>query len=227
MINIIGLLGLAGHGKDTVGEMIVNSLPSMQKYALADPIKDITRALFGWGESECFGNLKEIPVLQYVTPDRLDMAATFYNGYGLDEYKEFHDAWEDWIALFGLHYEDGYYMSSDPVSPRQIFQYFGTEWGRSIDDEIWLKLAPTENVVITDIRFMNEAQFFVDKGATLIKVTSDRKTRCTSEHSSENLEVHEAAHIEIENNGTLEQLEKSVFQTLVYIDLSNPAFKQD
>lgn len=221
MINIIGLMGLAGCGKDTVGSTMTKMLPNMKTYALAQPIKDLTGALFGFGQAELYGAKKEIPIILHVSPDNLDIAAQVYRDYGLDKYRDFHEAWEDWVALFGLYFKDGYYMSSDIISPRQTFQYLGTEWGRSVHDELWLKLAPVEDVVITDIRFENEAQYFVDLGATLVRVVRNKETRCKSEHSSENVEVHEKAHLEIENFGTKQDLEYAVAKALIIIDMTD------
>ncbi len=72
------------------------------------------------------------------------------------------------------------------VSPRHVLQSLGTEWGRTMHPELWLRyglksaerilkrsrgvriLEPT--VVITDCRFVNEVQFFKKAGAKLVRI---------------------------------------------------------
>ena len=59
-------------------------------------------------------------------------------------------------------------------SPRQMLQTLGTEWGRgTVHTEIWVRitmerakpeLVVGRGVVITDVRFDNEAQAIIDSG---------------------------------------------------------------
>jgi hypothetical protein len=65
-------------------------------------------------------------------------------------------------------------------SPRQMLQSMGTEWGREmIHPKIWIRitmeraiphLAVGRGVVITDVRFDNEAQAVIDAGGEVWKV---------------------------------------------------------
>lgn len=61
-------------------------------------------------------------------------------------------------------------------SPRQMLQSMGTEWGRdAIHPEIWIRIAMDRasrhtNVVVTDVRFDNEAQAIVDAGGEVWRV---------------------------------------------------------
>ncbi len=160
------MTGLARCGKDSLAEIIAKQL-GFETYALAQPIKDIMCALFMWGDEHRDGSYKEVEMLYRITPDSLQEAAEVYKSYGLDEYEAFHDCWEKLIDIFGAQQRESYVCM---ISPRQAFQWYGTEWGRALDDEIWLKIAPTENVIITDVRFDNEAQFFKDRGFSGIKV---------------------------------------------------------
>jgi hypothetical protein len=62
-------------------------------------------------------------------------------------------------------------------TPRQIMQLFGTEVGRSIDPDVWVKhLEMTKfskggRLVIDDCRFLNEAQAIQAAGGIVIGVT--------------------------------------------------------
>lgn len=86
-------------------------------------------------------------------------------------------------------------------SPRQLMQTLGTEWGRQhVADDIWLRLADQriahltanakylglKGIVITDIRFPNEAEWIRQRG-DLVHIT--RQSKClnqsTAKHASE------------------------------------------
>jgi len=104
-------------------------------------------------------------------------------------------------------------------SPRQMLQSLGTEWGREmIHPEIWIRitlervqddLAAGRGVVITDVRFDNEAAAVVAAGGEVWKVTRPG-WRCLSDdaatHSSEDgVSDHLIARI-IDNSGSLDDL---------------------
>jgi hypothetical protein len=83
-------------------------------------------------------------------------------------------------------------------SPRQMLQTLGTEWGRgSVHEEIWIRialerakpeLAAGRGVVITDVRFDNEAKAIIDAGGEVWRVVRPG-WRClddaSASHSSE------------------------------------------
>lgn len=83
-------------------------------------------------------------------------------------------------------------------TPRQILQLFGTEVGRQIDDQVWIKnmqlrLASAEMAVIDDLRFPNEAQAVKDSGGIVVGI--QRPGLIADDHPSE-LEL-------VENWGTM------------------------
>jgi len=104
-------------------------------------------------------------------------------------------------------------------SPRQMLQSLGTEWGRGmVHDEIWIRIAMEHAsqhltvgrcVVITDVRFDNEAQAIVNAGGEVWQV--DRPGwRCLADdaakHQSEaGVSDHLIARI-IDNSGSLDDL---------------------
>lgn len=159
--------GDAGAGKDTVGAMLAEEL-KVGTYALATPIKALLKALFNIPEHQMEDRAyKELELTYHVDVTSLEEAGMLYNELGLDKYQEFHDAWEEWIALFGLE-ENGESMTTFR-SLRTLMQLLGTEWGRSKSDTIWLDLAP-ESQIITDARFDNEAQYFKNKNYRVVEV---------------------------------------------------------
>jgi hypothetical protein len=111
------------------------------------------------------------------------------------------------------------------TSPRHILQYVGTDILRDIDPDIHLrnlKLPDHNLLVISDCRFLNELEFFINKNdsseLSLIPLYINRKTKKNqlSSHASET-EIAKLRPfcLEIENNGTLAKLKKEVELRLI------------
>jgi hypothetical protein len=107
-------------------------------------------------------------------------------------------------------------------SYRVLAQRLGTEWGRSIDADFWVKVAaasmaevmnikgPDAVFVISDVRFDNEAQWVIDHGGVIWQI--DRVgLQPVAAHSSENGISPEKIDITILNTSSLSDLECSVF----------------
>ncbi|ASV43376.1 deoxynucleotide monophosphate kinase [Vibrio phage JSF12] len=196
--------GLGRCGKSTAAEEISN-LTGMEQWPLAKPIKDIMCALFNWDDSRREGAYKEIVLLYPITVESLEAAGMLYNDYGLDQYEAFHDCWEKLIELFDIRYDEQRSQVFCYISPRKAFQLFGTEWGRHIDNDIWLKVAPSSGVIIPDIRFDNEAEWFKSSGAILLSVSRPLFTPLGTEHASEKGIREELIDYKIINDGSREE----------------------
>jgi hypothetical protein len=78
-------------------------------------------------------------------------------------------------------------------SPRKLAQTLGTEWGREqIHRHLWLQIAELRirklwekglDVIVSDVRFDNEAQMIRDLGGVVLKV--DRDVNAVNAHPSE------------------------------------------
>lgn len=141
MGKLIGILGRKRSGKDTIGNYMVEKY-NYNRYAFADPIKDISKIMFDLSEKQ------------------------------LNEDKEKID--EQW-----------------GVSPRTFLQKFGTEICRNnletyipniiLDGEtIWIKLFrifyeknKDKDIVITDVRFLDELNAIKSFGGKIVKVNRD------------------------------------------------------
>jgi hypothetical protein len=103
-------------------------------------------------------------------------------------------------------------------SPRELYQLLGTDVARSIDTDVWIKNAEMFrksiggfSLVVTDVRFANEAKWIRDNGGVVVFLES--KTRGIHEHtghSSENGLSGEDVDIIIENDGTIEALHQKI-----------------
>lgn len=177
---IIGLTGKAGAGKDTVGAHLARKL-NLDLYAFADPIKAAICAAF------------HLP--KYYFTDR--------------------NKKEDVIPWIGK-------------SPRQLAQLFGTEFGRDlVHPEIWIKVAQKHldnlqdetlnsqsgvidfdvphGLVVTDVRFPNEALWIIENGGYVIEVIRPSASSVAA-HSSEDGLPKMLISGTIHNDGSIPQL---------------------
>jgi hypothetical protein len=137
---IIGLSGFAGAGKSTVSEYLVRQ-HGFVRLSFAAAVKDITAAAFAWDRQR----------LEGATPQ--DRA-----------WREEPDSF--WSERMGK-----------PFTPRYALQYIGTDVFRNhVLPSIWADLVvakirglgPHANVVIDDVRFVNERVALAKEGATFI-----------------------------------------------------------
>lgn len=56
---IIGICGLAGSGKDTIGDIIVGNISNWEKMSFASHLKDVTSLLFGFDRKMLAGETPE------------------------------------------------------------------------------------------------------------------------------------------------------------------------
>ena len=103
-------------------------------------------------------------------------------------------------------------------SPRQMIQLLGTEGGRDLfREDIWVKRSEIEwknfcsgepvecGMVITDVRFENEAKMIREMGGKIIHVFRDKASPINSHISEAGIVVGEED-TTIFNNGTLPEL---------------------
>lgn len=106
-------------------------------------------------------------------------------------------------------------------SLRELYQTLGTDWGRNmIDRDIWvrhmakrLQGLPRSDVVISDVRFDNEALFIRANGGVIIHVTREAAKR-VRDHASENGINRQHADIVIVNDSTIEALYNKISDTM-------------
>lgn len=97
-------------------------------------------------------------------------------------------------------------------TPRHVMQTLGTEWGRNlIGGNIWVdatmaNAAQHNNVVITDVRFLNEAKAVKDAGGILVKIK--RPGNIGDGHESESYIDQMEVDYTIKNDSTIESLQQ-------------------
>jgi hypothetical protein len=112
-------------------------------------------------------------------------------------------------------------------SPRQLLQTLGTEWGRgTVHPEIWIRIAMERaaqhlafnGVVITDVRFDNEAQAVIDAGGEVWRVTRPGWRCLADEAAAHQSEAGVSDHMiarTIDNSGSLDDLRRQLFAATI------------
>lgn len=117
---------------------------------------------------------------------------------------------------------------------RKFLQWIGTEWGRSIDENVWIRLAinrvndlNTNNVYITDVRFPNEFQAVKENGFICIKITRDKVNKervgngsCNHESEQSLSDINDWDAI-VHNNDTVADFYKRLEQTISNLTCSH------
>lgn len=217
----LGLLGLAGSGKDTAAEILQRVLHEqgmhfeIKKYA--GLLKEATRLAFGDNFDD--RDVKEERV--FVTPALADkiIDATDYIwlklGFGQEHFELFND-------LCIKHIDSKTWMS-----PREFQQLLGTDVVRAIDPDAWVKYLTEQdgNYIVSDVRFANE---LVDYNVLLCRHDIADIAEHVSEGFTRSL-LQDVAHMDapylhdytLWNNGTLEELERNIRFMVTTIDFSN------
>lgn len=160
MINVIGICGRAGAGKDTVGDWLVKN--------------------------------RGFKRISFATPIYAALEAIGFPAPATREEKE--------AKIEGFDF-----------SWREAAQTLGTEWGRGLDKNLWLKIVEakiaTGHFVITDVRFENEAQMIRKQGAIIHVGGRHSDLGERSSHVSEMpVMYYPGTDYVINNSGTMEEL---------------------
>lgn len=109
------------------------------------------------------------------------------------------------------------------VSYRQMAQTLGTEWGRNLAPDFWLRIAKSymdeqidlggTHFCVSDVRFPNEAQWVRDQGGVIWRVTRPQAAPIRA-HVSERLLTEFSTDAEIHNGGSVGDLHRTVMAAL-------------
>lgn len=249
-MNIVGISGQAGSGKDTVADCFVDN--GYTKVSLADPMKRLAYNVFDFSEEQLWGpserrNAEDIRYykdsldwaiarasLQIIGPDWLRQLLPEAT---IEHRVIMFDSLKQWFEQL--------YTEHPNLSPRVCLQTLGTEWGReNCHLLVWVaymhqaaerllepgtsntynrvygickdteELYTRSGVVVPDVRFQNELEFFTHKGLNVVRLhrpasDGDAAGVGVQEHKSEmeqqgfDPDIFSAI---IENTGTLDQL---------------------
>ncbi|HCH9029319.1 TPA: hypothetical protein NNT01_004473 [Salmonella enterica] len=148
----IGLIGLAGAGKDTVAVILQEALKNIgQEFEIdryAGLLKETAKAVFG-------DNFDDRDVKEVLIPFTVDLKLKVIVelcslGVKLNLNQQ------GWLTYNHLCAEQ--FAELKEISPRLFQQLLGTEVGRAIDENIWVNYLKNQdrNLIIPDVRFGNE-----------------------------------------------------------------------
>lgn len=149
----VGILGLAGAGKDTFASMLQEELSKLgQDFKIdryARPIKGLTSRIFGLTLDEIEHRVtKELPT-------RISLGLLLKECYiCLEELLKFNP--RELQLAEELMYK--YFAGCTELSPRQFQQHFGTDVVRAVRPNAWVDILQErdENLIVPDVRFENE-----------------------------------------------------------------------
>jgi Deoxynucleotide monophosphate kinase len=178
---IIGLTGLKGSGKDTIAAHLIKSY-GFERRAFADKLKESAAALLKLDPSH-FEVLKNSP---------------------------------DILFAIGSFKQDGMFEMIVNQSTREFLQRYGTESHRDVfGQDFWVnQLLPMDgfytdrNIVITDVRFVNEAERIHALKGYVVRVV--RTLFNDDAHTSEQEQLQIKSDYELDNTGYLYELPKKI-----------------
>lgn len=216
---ILGISGKARSGKDTFAGMLAKELQKQtgRAYVLmafAYELKTKVQRDFDLSYEQLWGDEKETYDFRY---PKVRGALPFCAGNR-----------DDGRGLEAL--EDRQHWTS-----REILQDYG-QFFRTIDNDFWVKeLFKTieekeyKNVIITDVRHINEVDVVVDRGGYHIRVERDssKDTVHNHQHISETaLDAGHRVDVTVKNYGTLEDLKDTAKTAVKFLLESEKAFKK-
>lgn len=208
---IIALTGPAGAGKDTVADILVTHA-GFTKLAFADALRKEVAAAFNLGD--LYGLLSQPGAKEHPTPALSLMHC--------------HD--DTFVDVVAARMSDrGEYSQSQLVmrdrSPRQIMQWWGTEYRRAQSPDYWthqlgervadLMVQSHRRFVITDCRFINEAATIRRMGGEVWRVLRPDLRPIDGQHASETEGERITAEADVVNDNTVVELAHQVLATLV------------
>lgn len=111
------------------------------------------------------------------------------------------------------------------MSYRKLAQTLGTEWARALDPDFWVRIAAAKvelcahynqaGVVISDVRFPNEAAWIKSRGGVIWRVIRPG-TEPVRAHASEDLIAGLPHDYVIDNSGEIDDLDVAVKAALTY-----------
>lgn len=201
---IIAVCGRKKAGKDFFAKLIKDYDPNFVIVHFADRIKAMLVSIFPISDHDLQNSiLKDMPFSSFINMDEY-----------IDKMSE----------LTGLKILP---KKKVATSPRELMQFFGTDYVRSVDDNYWVKyllnlITGKDKVIIADLRFLNEEVALKEIGAVVVRIIR-QDTETPDLHPSEHEQLLISEDVTIETKTGNVVLLKSVVKSLVERELKFPA----
>ena len=222
----IGLIGVAGAGKDTAAKML-SDLTGIPVVSFAKPLHDA--AIHIWGNTALNREEKEKEQIfgersfEWFNDYHMALLAKINSTQNVITERNLYKL----LTLRDLFTDPATGRIHETITPRKFMQLYGTEYWRSISPTVWVDLVQDnyDDCIVPDVRFANEAMIF-----DLLIVIKRDGVAPVSSHISEELakqfkdlcELKEPiTHwfgglakdlVVLENNGTIDDLSLKIKQ---------------
>jgi len=204
---IVGFAGKAASGKTTAAHHLAGLLNRetfvvpMAK-VLRDEVEDFLRAI---------GAEEFVPLVYGCQDDKLRV---FY----VDEEWAARQC-PQWHSFVSEHADIQDCPGQTAVTVRRILQWWGTEYRRAQDPDYWTKAWAKKikgydldqvNILVDDVRFMNELKMLLDFEAQIVKIDRPGFAAGGNHASETSLDGYRDWHQQILNDGTLEAFKAKI-----------------
>lgn len=205
MLHIVALTGLAGSGKDTVADLLATHC-GFTKLAFADPLRSEVAEAYNLGSQY---DLLTDRATKEVPTGRLALCECSSFAF-----------WGAVAKATGATVDDAWLQA--PRSPRQVLQWWGTEYRRAERVNYWstalvlrikdLARAGHRRFAISDCRFENEAVAVRRLGGMVWQVRRPQayQQAIEGQHASVTDGSHARPNVEIDNADSLHRLRERV-----------------
>ncbi len=190
---IIGLSGIQGAGKDTVGEILINEY-GFVKLSFGSALKDVIAILFGWDRDMLEGATEESRVWRETV-----------NG-----------CWAEKTGIPDFTPRKALQYIGTDLLRNQLCKDI---WAYVVESKITglINLNPKVNIVVTDCRFTNE--FAILKKFDLARIVKIERDNLNSSniptHSSESEWTDYPFDVILPNNGSIEELRENIKNLII------------
>lgn len=216
--SLVGLTGANGAGKDTVASMLSGALLAYHRkaavVAFSDPLYEEIAQAFGVSVEQLKQrSTKELPV-QWLSLERCNEKDF------LNRLQELHRAEinrQGWGECQPVDL-------AAPRSPRQILQWWATEYRRAQNPLYWVQRFEThshellsagvQHIIVSDVRFADEVHCIRSQGAEIWRVVRANLTPSSTGHVSEVTGDEFSPDATIHNEGSIDLLRIRSWQVL-------------
>lgn len=216
---LLGFTGKAGSGKNTAAKIVSEEIGNCVEVSFAAPLRDLLGMCLGLTEEQVQSTYREdvkaLPIMRAFPGCRPD----------------FHKGWWDFCDKHKIKIGVDLKMSGGtmlmtllgdlqkPITVRKLLQVIGTDFVRDqVDPDLWVKitmdavydnLISGKNVLVTDVRFPNEAQAITLSGGQVFEI--QRPSLVTKDnHKSEEPLQRELIDFVILNDRGIEELKEEL-----------------
>lgn len=218
-MRIIGITGLKRSGKNTAGNIAAELVPNVKLVAFADKLKIAGARALGFDRPEqelidlmdSFKEAGNISVLYHEPGDIVhpyEDKASLHSLSGR-EYLQFLGT-EGGRKTFG----DSFWTDLVLPDPGKLIGGDAPNWRDFIEEELDERYPGVETLIVTDVRFDNEAQRVKDTGGEVWEVIGGQSIPSSDGHASEAGVAPELVDVSILNHEGLDELREYVAEAL-------------